>query len=72
MKIRNFKYANQAITHVYITRTESINPDILNKIETIKNNGQENIVVFISGNLEMVPQLKQIIMYQKNAKELDL
>jgi hypothetical protein len=66
MKIKYFKYESKMAIQLYITIIESTDTTVLNKIEELKKQYDNNVVVFVSGTLETIPQLRQMIIHQKN------
>ena len=66
MKARYFEYENEKVIQLYISNSESSDARVLDKIEEIKKEYKNNVVVFISGDKETLPSLKQMIIHQKN------
>ena len=66
MRARHFEYENEKVIQLYISSSESTDTKVLNKIEEIKREYKNNVVVFISGDKEILPSLKQMIIHQKN------
>ena len=64
MRVKKFAYEGKKAIQIYITNLESTDTTTLNKIEEIKAKYQ-NVVIFISGDVKTVPQLKNMIIHQK-------
>ena len=65
MRIKKFSYEGKEIIKVYITNLESKDNITLSKIEEIKNEYNNNVVILVGGTLETIPQLRNMIIYQK-------
>ena len=66
MKARYFEYENEKVIQLYISSSESLDAKVLDKIEEIKREYKNNVVVFISGDKETLLSLKQMVIHQKN------
>lgn len=65
MRVKKFNYEGKKIIQIYITNVEKTDIKTLNKIEELKKEYDNNVVIFISGTMETIPQLKNMVMYQK-------
>jgi len=68
MKIKSFNYEDENVVQIYVGKKEITDKFVSTKINNLKEDSSNKIVVFIGGDAETVPQLEQIIMNQKNYK----
>lgn len=65
MKINKVNLENKEILQVYLTKEEKDREDIKCRIEQLKKENK-NLVVFVSGNEEIINHLKYMIQYSCN------
>ena len=65
MRIRESKISNKKVIQIFLSKEEENDKDIKNKIQEIETRN-ENIVLFISGNMEIDVILQEMIRIIKN------